>query len=207
MWGQWSTWDSCQQKGESRYEQSRSRLCSKPEQCPKGSPKDTRKCAPNGVIWGDWTNCSCQQKVRHRYPVFIHSCQDCPRLRQPQYDPCVPTGCPSPPVVIEDDKNATAHKNDTDSASINGTITPTDGGVVDVDPITPNPIPITRGCVCKDGYTFQLGELLGIGVGIIASCFLIIIAVVLLILRRKKNYCPNPKLKKANSIPLLDEEC
>ena len=212
FWGQWSNWGECKHVGNSQYEQTRSRICSKPGKCTEGSATSKRKCAPSGIIWAQWTNCSCPQKVRHRYPIFIHNCGvGCPELTQPQYEHCNPTGCPTlipTPQVITDgpsnpDNNTNNNNNNTKHENTTGT------RPIVVIPITPAPAPITK-CVCKDGYTFQLVELVSIGVGIIASCFVIVIAIVCLILRRdrKKNqYYPDTELKKSKSQPLLEECC
>lgn len=212
FWGQWSSWGECEHVGNSQYEQTRSRICSKPGKCTEGSATSKRKCAPSGIIWAQWTNCSCPQKVRHRYPIFIHNCGvGCPELTQPQYEHCNPTGCPTlipTPQVITDgpsnsDNNTNNNNNNTKHENTTGT------RPIVVIPITPAPAPITK-CVCKDGYTFQLVELVSIGVGIIASCFVIVIAIVCLILRRdrKKNqYYPDTELKKSKSQPLLEECC
>ena len=168
-------------------------------------------CSPNGIIWKEWTKCSCQQKVRHRYPESIHNCTDCPKLRKAQYDTCEPIGCPTlkpTPAVVTEQQNSTNKNATTNNNNSNKNETGTD--IIKVIPITPSTVPITK-CMCKDGYTFQLVELVSIGVGIIASCFVIVIAIVFLILRRdrKKNeyYPSSTELKRSKSQPLLEECC
>lgn len=112
---------------------------------------------------------------------------------------------PTPQIITKpsQDNNSSSNNNNTKPANTTGT------DIIDVIPITPAPASITK-CLCKDGYTFQLVELVSIGVGIIASCFVIVIVIVCLILRRdrKKNqYYPDTELKKSKSQPLLEECC
>ncbi|XP_066912266.1 semaphorin-5A-like [Clytia hemisphaerica] len=204
IWTQWSKWSNCPDKSV-KYE-TRARTCSKPGQC-NGKDTEKRDCPEEGVAFGEWSNCSCMQKVQHRCPKSIVGCgTNCPRMELCQYQTCEPKGCPTekPPIGVDESVKNNSTKNET---------SPSDGGknsteYIEVVPLTPAPNTGPMDSVCKDGYTFQLVELISIGVGIIASCFVIVLTIVFLMIRRdrkKNNYSPNP-VRKTKSQPLLNED-
>ena len=77
------------------YEQTRTRTCSKPDKC-IGESTEKQTYPSQDLIWNKWTNCTCSQRIRHRYPKFIAGCvNDCPKLKIPHYEVCEPIGCPT----------------------------------------------------------------------------------------------------------------
>jgi len=112
-------------------------------------------------------------------------------MKEPEYQTCEPVGCPTIKPSVTESRNTTSNE------------TSEEPNIIDVIP--PKEIPITRES-CKDGYTFKLVELVSIGIGIIASCLLIIAVIVWLMIRRdrhKNDYSPNA-IRKTKSQPLLE---
>ena len=95
LWSGWSQWGECENKRPDIYLQTRNRSCSRLIGC-VGDDYETRHCAPSGIIWGDWTNCSCVYMIQHRYPIFIAGCRKCDALYKPEYRTCKPEGCNFP---------------------------------------------------------------------------------------------------------------
>lgn len=95
----WSKWGACAKINEEKYFQTRTRSCSRLSGC-NGVLSERRHCAPQGIIWGDWSKCSCFYKVQHRLPLFIAGCVDCPQLQEAQYQRCTPQNCVVPSMFI-----------------------------------------------------------------------------------------------------------
>ena len=94
VWSSWSKWGKCEKKSDSVFEQNRTRTCSRQDKC-AGISHETRKCAPEGIIWGNWSKCNCVQKVKHRLPLFITGCSDCPVMTIAYYAICENHECES----------------------------------------------------------------------------------------------------------------
>ena len=94
VWSSWSRWGKCEKKSDSVFQQNRTRTCSRQDKC-TGNSHETRKCAPEGIIWGNWSKCNCVQNVKHRFPISITGCSDCAAMRIAYYAICEDNECES----------------------------------------------------------------------------------------------------------------
>lgn len=182
VWSEWGPWVTAKQTNDEIHQQ-RTRICSKPNKC-IGKVAQTRIRPTRGTCWGEWSDCN-DRCIRHRVPLYVNGCDDkeCLKMQKAEYQQCPPDECQQ----VKPENNTTNN---------------TDTDLVDRIPLY-NMVPTQK---CKDGYTFELIELVSIGVGIVACCFLIILIIVSLIIRRdrKKNtYSPN-SIRNTKSQPLLD---
>lgn len=164
----WSKWGACAKINEEKYFQTRTRSCSRLSGC-NGVLSERRHCAPQGIIWGDWSKCSCFYKVQHRLPLFIAGCVDCPQLQEAQYQRCTPQNC-----VVPTTKPSRRNSTGNNVENITTTTIP-----------LPTPETNERFQCNPDGIVIKLHSLL---IGIIVPCVLIIIIgiVVVILVRRKQ---------------------
>lgn len=202
IWSGWGSWGECIQVNGVNLMNS-TRKCSKPNSC-IGSSIKKLPCTTNGdTEWGEWSGCSCAQRVRHRLPVIINGCDKCSALTYPFYEICdcptstteqvvtspsvttsricTPAPSSSGPTVVGEATDVKTSTKNNDKDVLTG---PTTQPTKKIEQVIQGAQKDPR---CNPENQFTLKQLIVIITIVIITCFLMFGLIIYLILRKKHN--------------------